>query len=45
MELKFGALPEDVRAKVAAADAERLLLWGKRLLRAKTLEQVFDAHA
>ncbi len=41
LEGRFGPLDEHTLARVAAADAERLLEWGDRILTAKRLENVF----
>jgi predicted transposase YdaD len=38
---RFGALPEDVTARLNAADAETLLRWSERVLSASTLDAVF----
>lgn len=38
---KFGALADDVRERVRAADGAQLRIWLKRVLKAQTLEQVF----
>ncbi|MGZ8216959.1 Rpn family recombination-promoting nuclease/putative transposase [Methylomagnum sp.] len=38
MEFRFGALDEDVRRRVLAADAETLLRWGERIFTAATPE-------
>jgi len=40
---KFGPLDESTRARVLAADAEQLMVWGERLLSAETLEELFEA--
>jgi predicted transposase YdaD len=42
LELRFGALGEEDRSRVRAADAETLLRWGERLLTAESLDDVFD---
>ncbi|MGH8475077.1 MAG: Rpn family recombination-promoting nuclease/putative transposase [Methylococcales bacterium] len=42
LERRFGALPEAVRQRVAAADAETLLIWGERVLDARTLEEIWS---
>jgi flagellar biosynthesis/type III secretory pathway protein FliH len=39
---RFGALPEAVQARVAAADLATLDRWGDRLLTAPELASVFD---
>jgi predicted transposase YdaD len=41
LRLRFGALPEDVTARLKAADAETLLRWSERVLSASTLDAVF----
>jgi len=41
LRLRFGALPEDVTARIKAADAETLLRWSERILSASTLDAVF----
>jgi hypothetical protein len=38
---RFGALPEDVTARLNAADSETLLRWSERVLSAATLDAVF----
>lgn len=38
---RFGPLPEQALARLAAADAEALGLWAERLLDARTLDEVF----
>jgi hypothetical protein len=40
---KFGPLDEPTRARVLAADAEQLLVWGEWILSAETLAEVFEA--
>ena len=40
---RFGSLSENTRCRIATADADTLLLWGERLLDAKTLEDVWGA--
>jgi len=40
---KFGTVDESTRARVLAADAEQLLVWGERVLSAETLGDVFEA--
>lgn len=42
LENRFGPLGETIRVRLEAADAEQLLLWGERVLAAKTLEAVFQ---
>lgn len=39
---KFGPLSGDTRARLEAADAEQLLIWGERLLTAVSLDEVFS---
>jgi predicted transposase YdaD len=41
LRLRFGALPEDVTARLNTADAETLLRWSERVLSASTLDAVF----
>ena len=41
IELKFGAISEQDRQRVASADAATLLKWSERVLRAESLDQVF----
>lgn len=41
LERRFGPLPESARNRLAAADADTLLVWADRLLDAATLEDVF----
>ncbi|HET9208767.1 MAG TPA: DUF4351 domain-containing protein [Thermoanaerobaculia bacterium] len=43
LESKFGLLREEVRQRVSAADADQLLDWGKRLLDARSLNEVFGS--
>jgi predicted transposase YdaD len=40
---RFGALPEWVKAKLAAAEPAQLEMWGERVLEARSLEAVFMA--
>ncbi len=42
LELKFGHLQSGDRARVEAADSERLLAWGERILTATSLKEVFE---
>jgi hypothetical protein len=41
LRARFGVLPEDVTARLNAADAETLLRWSERVLSAATLDAVF----
>ena len=41
LEVKFGALDKKIRARVEAADAQRLMEWGERVLTAERLADVF----
>jgi hypothetical protein len=41
LELKFGPLSSGHRARIDAADAETLLIWGERVLTAQTVAEVF----
>lgn len=38
---RFGALPNDIVGKIAAATSAELELWGDRVLDAASLEEVF----
>ena len=38
---RFGALPEWVEARLAAAEPAQLEIWGERVLEARSLEAVF----
>ncbi len=42
---KFGAVPEDVRARVLAAEADSLSLWIDRILTASSIPEVFRNEA
>ena len=42
LEARFGAVPDDVRARIEAADTETLERWGVRLVTADALEDVLD---
>jgi len=42
LERKFGPLPEELRGRLAEADADQLLRWGERVLTAERLEDVFE---
>jgi hypothetical protein len=41
LEERFGPLPQSVVRRLEQADAERLLTWGRRVLDAASLEEVF----
>lgn len=41
LERRFGTLPDSARQRIAAADADTLLIWGERVLDAKSLEDVW----
>jgi hypothetical protein len=41
LEERFGALPDPLRDRLAKAGDEQLVAWGKALLRASTLDEVF----
>jgi predicted transposase YdaD len=41
LHVRFGTLPDDVTARVNAADPETLLQWSERVLSASTLDAVF----
>ncbi len=42
LEARFGPLDSEIVERVQAADADRLLAWGERILSAERLEDVFD---
>lgn len=44
VEQKFGTLTAADQARIHHADAEELLVWGERLLTARTLPEVFGDH-
>jgi Domain of unknown function (DUF4351) len=41
LEFKFGPLRPGDLARIDAADSERLLQWGERVLAARSMEEVF----
>lgn len=41
LQLKFGALPDDVRERIAAASIDELDRWAERVLTAATLDELF----
>ncbi len=41
LEERFGPLPQSVVRRLEQADAEQLLTWGRRVLDAASLEEVF----
>lgn len=41
LECKFNSVPIEVQEKIKNADADILLIWCKRILNAKTLEEIF----
>ena len=41
---RFGPLPEEFRASLAAGSREQLQLWGDRMLDAASLSEVFGRH-
>lgn len=41
LERKFSPLPDSARQRVASADAETLLVWGERLLDARSLDEIW----
>ena len=43
LRLRFGPLPTEIEARVAAANTETLLRWSERILTASSLEAVFAA--
>ena len=42
LQARFGAVPDDVRARLEAADTETLERWGVRFATADALEDVLD---
>lgn len=44
LEQRFGALPAEVQAQLDAADADTLSTWGRRVLTAASLADVFAAN-
>jgi flagellar biosynthesis/type III secretory pathway protein FliH len=42
LRLKFGPLAPGIEERVDSADADSLLEWGKRILNAETLADVFE---
>jgi predicted transposase YdaD len=41
LALKFGPIDEETRSRVLSADPERLLEWGERILKARSLADLF----
>jgi hypothetical protein len=41
-ETKYGALPGWALHRIESADANQLLVWGERILTAKSLEEIFE---
>ena len=41
LDRKFHTLPESARQRIAAADAETLLVWGERVLDANSLDEIW----
>lgn len=41
LQRKFDTIPDTYQKKLSEADAETLLVWGERILEAKTLEDIF----
>ena len=39
--LKFGEIPEEIRGRIAAADAETILTWSERILTAERMDDIF----
>ena len=39
---KFGALPPTVEQRIGRARSEELAMWGKRVLSAKSLDEIFS---
>jgi hypothetical protein len=44
LSLKFGALPDDVLARLEDAEDEELDLWAERILTASSLDEVFEVQ-
>jgi len=42
IQRKFGTLPDAIRSRLEAANAEQLLDWADRLIMAETLDEVFS---
>jgi hypothetical protein len=42
LQHRFGPLPAHYQERIDKAEGYQLLLWGERLLDAKTLEDIFD---
>ena len=45
IEERFGTLPESFLERLNRADAERLTVWGRRVLRVQSLEELFADDA
>jgi|GEM_PF-4885477 len=41
LEWRFGQIDEVIRTRVRSADSQILQVWGKRILTAQTIEEVF----
>jgi hypothetical protein len=41
LERRFGPLPAEVRQRITKTDAETLLIYGERVLDAKSLDEIF----
>jgi len=41
LEQRFGVIPAEALERLEQADAERLMAWGRRVLAAQTLDEVF----
>ena len=42
LEMKFGDLPEHIRKRIQVADNDMLTKWGKRVLTAEKIDDIFD---
>ena len=42
LKLKFRSIPKNYLQQMTAADADLLLIWGKRILTAENIEDVFN---
>ena len=41
LRLKFGEIPDDIRLRIEAAEADTLLTWSERILTAERMEDIF----
>jgi hypothetical protein len=45
LEERFGTLPQGAIERLEQADAERLMAWGRRVLHAQSIDEVFGEDA